>query len=243
MVECMDYHLGRVLAFLRDIGEYDDTVIVFLSDNGPNPWVSEEYPGNRTSGALDQFDNRVENIGDKTSHSAYGIGWATACAGPLSYHKLTVGEGGIRSPLIIAGRGIKGAGRIDHQFVYVTDIMPTILGFAGATHPTERRGKKMQPLAGKSMSGVLAETAERVHAPGTLFSGEMLGGRWISDGVYKAVLVVEPYGSGEWELFKIDTDLGETRDLAKERPDLLAKLRAEWGTYAKKVGVVLPPKK
>ena len=109
MIENMDYHIGRVINFLKDIGEYDNTIIIFTSDNGPNPWYSEEYPGNAGSKWMKQFDNSLENIGRINSFVGIGIGWACASAGPLDYFKLTVGEGGIRTPLIIAGPGVKGA--------------------------------------------------------------------------------------------------------------------------------------
>jgi len=108
MVDNMDYHFGRVVKFLKDIGEYENTIVIFLSDNGPNPWYSEDYPGNRGSKWLAQFDNSIENIGHPMSHFAYGMGWGSAGAGPLDLFKMTVGEGGIRSPLLIAGPGVKG---------------------------------------------------------------------------------------------------------------------------------------
>ena len=92
MVENMDYHLGRVVTFLEDIGEVDNTVILFLSDNGANPWYSEEYPGNRDSAWLASFDNSIDNIGHRNSNYSYGIGWASAGAGPLHRFKMTVSE-------------------------------------------------------------------------------------------------------------------------------------------------------
>ena len=102
MVDNLDYHIGRVLDFLRDIGEYDNTIVLFFSDNGANPWYSEEYPGNRGSEWFAQFDNSLEAIGHPGSAYSYGIGWADACAGPLDRFKMTVSEGGIRSPMLIA---------------------------------------------------------------------------------------------------------------------------------------------
>ena len=97
MVNNMDYHFGRVVNFLKDIGEYDNTIVIFLSDNGPNPWYSEDYPGNLGSKWYAQFDNSIDNIGNPKSHYAYGIGWGAACAGPLDLFKMTVAEGGPQS--------------------------------------------------------------------------------------------------------------------------------------------------
>ena len=112
MVENMDYHFGRVVNFLKDIGEYDNTIVIFFSDNGANPWYSDDYPGNRGSKWFAQFDNSIDNIGHPMSHYAYGMGWGSACAGPLDLFKMTVGEGGIRSPLLIEGPGVRGGRQV-----------------------------------------------------------------------------------------------------------------------------------
>jgi len=77
--------LVELLIFLKDIGEYDNTVIIFLSDNGSNPWYSNDYLDNEGSEFFTQFDNSVDNIGNPMSHYAYGIGWGSACAGPLDF--------------------------------------------------------------------------------------------------------------------------------------------------------------
>jgi arylsulfatase len=124
MLEAMDYQFGRVVDFLKDIGELDNTVIIFLSDNGANPLSSTEYPGADDEEFKGKFDNSLENIGHPGSNHAYGIGFASGSGGPLDKFKLTVGEGGIRSPLLISGPGIKGSRRTG-SFAYVTDIMPT----------------------------------------------------------------------------------------------------------------------
>ena len=100
MLDAMDYHYGRVVDFLKDIGEYDNTVIIFVSDNGANPWYSDEYPGADTSEFRDQFDYSLENIGNPRSNHAYGIGFASGSGGPLDKYKFTVGEGGIRTYIL-----------------------------------------------------------------------------------------------------------------------------------------------
>ena len=89
MIDAMDYHLGRVLDFLRDIGEYDNTIIIFLSDNGANPWYSAEYPGATEPEFADQFDNSLENLGHPGSNYAYGMGWARSSGGPLDMFKMS----------------------------------------------------------------------------------------------------------------------------------------------------------
>ncbi len=238
LIENMDYHIGRVINFLKDIGEYDNTVIIFTSDNGPNPWYSEEYPGNAGSEWMKQFDNSLENIGRPGSNIAYGIGWAQASAGPLDYFKLTVGEGGINTPLIIAGPGVKGARQVD-SFAYVTDIMPTILELTKLEHPEKFRGRNVKPMRGRSLAGVTSGSQENTYAKDALIGGEMMNGKWMRKGDYKAVLVAKPFGPATWQLFNVTEDPGETRDLSKEQQAILKELKAAWDQYTKDVGVVL----
>jgi arylsulfatase len=210
MVENMDYHIGRIINFLKDIGEYE--------------W-------------MDQFDNSLENIGRPGSFVGYGIGWACASAGPLDYFKMTVGEGGIRTPLIIAGPGVKGARQVD-SFAYVTDIMPTILELAKLEHPENNRGQKVERMRGRSLAGVMSGSQENTYAKDVPIGGEMINGKWIRKGDYKAMQVAKPYGPGTWQLFNTIEDPGETQDLSKEKPTMLEELKRAWDRYAKDVGVV-----
>jgi len=235
----MDYHFGRVVNYLKDIGEYDNTVIIFLSDNGANPWYSEEYPEVREKMFLDKFDNGLDNIGHPGSNYAYGIGFGSASSGPLDKFKMTVGEGGIRSPLLISGPGIKG-GRQSDAFAYVTDIMPTILQLAGMDYPNEFRGHKLELMRGRSMVGLLDGTTKAIYGTTEFVGGEMGGGKWMRQGNFKVVMVPGPYGKGEWQLFNLARDPGEARDLSETMPDKLKTLKAAWDRYAKDVGVVLP---
>jgi arylsulfatase A-like enzyme len=239
MVDNMDYHFGRVVEFLKDIGEYDNTVIIFFSDNGANPWYSEDYPTNRGNPWFESFDNSIENIGHRNSAHAYGIGWASAGAGPLDRFKMTVAEGGIRSPMLVAGPGVKG-GRPVTAFSYVMDIMPTILEMTGIEHPKKFKGRTVEPMRGRSIAGVLSGSSTEVYGADDLIGGEMGNGKWIRRGPYKAVSVAKPYGTGTWHLFNVEEDPGETRDLSGKMPDLLKDLQAAWDRYAKDVGVVLP---
>ena len=237
MVNNMDYHYGRVVKFLKDIGEYDNTIVIFLSDNGPNPWYSEDYPGNRGSKWFAQFDNSIDNIGHPMSHYAYGMGFGSASAGPLDLFKMTVAEGGIRSPLLIAGPGVKGGRQVD-AFAYVWDVMPTVLEMAGIPYPGKYQSRQLERMRGKSLQGVLTGSAKVVYGADDLVGGEMQNGKWMRQGDFKAVSVAPPYGTGTWYLYNLADDPGETRDLAKAQPETLKKLQAAWDRYAEDVGVV-----
>ncbi len=239
MLEAMDYHYGRVINFLKDIGEYENTIIMFLSDNGANPWYSAEYPGATEPEFSNQFDNSLENIGHPRSNYAYGIGFASGSEGPLDKFKMTVGEGGIRVPLLVSGPGIKGGRRIE-AFTYVTDVMPTILELAGVDYPDKYKGRKIEPMRGRSMANLLKGTKNAVYSEDEFVGGEMGGGKWMRQGDLKAVMVPEPYGTGKWQLFNVVADPGEAKDLSSSMPDKLEALKAAWDRYAKEVGVVAP---
>ncbi|UCE64867.1 MAG: arylsulfatase [Nitrospirota bacterium] len=238
MVNNMDYHFGRMVSFLKDIGEYENTIIIFLSDNGPNPWVSEDYPSNRGSQWFAQFDNSIKNIGHPMSHYAYGMGWSSASSGPLDLFKMTVGEGGIRSPLLIGGPGVKGGRQFD-GLAYVWDVMPTILEFAGIPYPEKHQGRQVEPMRGRSLKGLLSGSSVMVYDEHDFIGGEMQNGKWMRQGAFKAVSVAPPYGKGNWQLYNLADDPGETRDLATEQADKLKQLQAAWDQYAKEVGVIL----
>ena len=238
MLDAMDYHFGRVVSFLKDIGEYDNTVVIFLSDNGANPWYSDEYPGADSPEFREQFDQSLENIGHPRSNYAYGIGFASGSGGPLDKFKMTVGEGGIRVPLIVSGPDI-AAGEKTDAFAYAWDIMPTILDIAGVEYPTEFQGRTVEAPRGRSIVGLLNGTENTVYGGDEFVGGEMGGGKWMRQGNYKAVMVPKPYGTGEWQLFNIVEDPGEAEDLSSEMPDKLETLQSAWNEYAAEVGVIL----
>lgn len=238
MLEAMDYNYGRMIDFISDIGELENTVIIFLSDNGANPWYSNEYPDADKPGFVSQFDNSLENIGRPRSNHAYGMGFASGSGGPLDRFKMTVGEGGIRVPLLIAGPGIQKGGKTA-AFTYVWDILPTVLEFAKAEYPKTMNGRTLEQPRGRSMMPLLTGKAERVYNDEDLVGGELGGGKWMRQGAFKAVLIPEPYGDGTWRLFNVVEDPGEAKDLSSQMPKHLEKLIAAWNDYAKEVGVVL----
>jgi len=232
MLDAMDYHYGRVIDFLDDIGQLENTVVIFLSDNGANPWYSREYPEATKPEFTEQFDNSLENVGRPGSNVAYGPGWATGSGGPLDRFKMTVGEGGIRVPLILSGPGMP-KGESTGSFAYVWDILPTVMEITGATYPED----KEQPR-GRSLMPLLDSSAEEIYGPEDLIGGEMGGGKWMRKGAFKAVAVPEPYGDGQWRLFNVEEDPGEVNDLSAEMPDLLKQLKAAWTEYSEDVGVI-----
>jgi arylsulfatase len=233
MLEAMDHHYGRVVDFLADIGGLENTVIIFLSDNGANPWYSLDYPEAKAPEFQALFDNRLENIGHRGSNLAYGPGFASGSGGPLDRFKMTVGEGGIRVPLIVAGPGVRSA-----AFAYVWDILPTMLEMAGVAYPERFDGRPVEAPRGRSLTGLLDGSAVSVYGERDFVGGEMGGGKWMRQGDLKAVSIPAPYGDGAWRLRDVVADPGEAEDLAPRMPEKLEALKAAWEAYAREVGVI-----
>ena len=150
---------------------------------------------------------------------------------------MTVGEGGIRVPLLIAGPGIP-SGEQNDEFIYVWDIMPTLLDIAGVDYPKKFNGIEVESMRGRSIRRILDGNQGQAYGPDEIVGGEMGGGKWMRQGALKAVSVAEPYGTGEWQLFDVVNDPGETTDLSEKMPDTMEMLVSAWEQYAEEVGVV-----
>ena len=161
MVDNLDHHIGRILEHLRQIGEYDNTLILFFSDNGANGLEARNYPA-QTDEYLGSFDNSLGNIGCEGSFAAQGPAWAQVSMVPFRLFKASAAEGGIRAPFIAAGPGIS-AGTRSAAFARVADIAPTLLELAGVDYPDSYKGRELAPLTGSSMLPLLQGSATAVH--------------------------------------------------------------------------------
>lgn len=250
MVDRMDQNVGRVVAELKRTGQYDNTVIVFLSDNGPEgseidaPFQVRGVPdGAKKLG----IDNRLENIGNATSYVGYGAGWAQANSTPSWLVKGYPTEGGTRVSAFASGKDVVG-NRIARGYLSVTDIAPTLLDLAGLTQPTTYKGRAILPFEGHSLVPVLAEKASEVRSPEEPIGTELFYRRALRKGDWKAVYLPKSgsayprdgVGEGKWQLFNLATDPAETTDLAASHAAKLAELVADWDRYAAQKGVALP---
>jgi len=236
MVDRLDKNVGRVIAELKRTGEYDNTVILFLADNGAEGLDiahSEMVGINKLD---DNADNSFANRGAATSYISYGPGWAQAATAPSRLYKAYTTEGGTRALAFVSAPGLSRPAGIADAFLSVADVTPTFLDLAGVPdHKGQFQGRAVEPMRGKSWVPYLTGRAERVYGPDDAFGSELFGGRALRRGDWK----ITDIGEG-WQLFNIVDDPGETRDLGKEQPERLAQLITEWDTYAADVGVILP---
>ena len=238
MVENTDFHIGRVLDFLHESGRLDNTLVLFFSDNGANGAPMHSYPDTDEAWVERNSDNRFENLGRRGSRIAQGPGWAQASVTPLRLFKGFIAEGGIRSPLIISGPGVKGSGKRVDAFTHVMDITPTFLDIAGTTYPAEHKGREILPMRGRSLVPVLAGTSRSIRTEDDPVGWELLGWRALRMGQWKITWIDAPFGESEWQLFDLSTDPGETRNLAAENLEQLQRLLKQWKKYADDVGII-----
>jgi arylsulfatase A-like enzyme len=243
MVERMDWNIGRVVDYLRQQGELDDTFILFMSDNGAEGALLEAFPkfGPNLQSFLDQhYDNSLDNIGRANSYVWYGPRWAQAATAPSRLYKAFTTEGGIRVPALVHYPQLARQGAISHAFSTVMDITPTILDLAGVRHPGKRwRGRDVAVPRGKSWLGYLSGETAQVHDERTITGWELFGMRAIRQGYWKAVYIPAPVGPETWQLYDLSKDRGEIHDLASSHPEKLAELIEHWQGYAQDNGVVL----
>ena len=239
MIENFDHNIGRVLDLLKDQGRYDDTLIIFMSDNGANPKEPNAYTGTSLEQIDREYDNSLENMGREGSFVSIGGAWAEVADTPLSYFKTTTYEGGTQVPLIVAGPGIAKGGIDTSQMLHATDVLPTILDFVGTTRPDEREGGPLEPLYGRSWKPYLTGASRLpIRGPFDVLGFEILECRAIIKGDWKLLFMAPPYGENDWHLFNLRDDPREMNDLAKEQPGKFAELKAEWDAYAASVGYI-----
>jgi arylsulfatase A-like enzyme len=247
MVENMDFHVGRLLDFLKAIGEYDNTIFIVFGDNGAEGAdlfkMIAGTPGTRDFlfAAIQWSQTHPNAWGDPHSYVGYGPMWAQVSMTPFSQYKGNMAEGGIRNALIVSGPIVKRPkGSINRGVLHVADIMPTLLEAAGAQYPKTVNGQELPPLIGKSWVKVLAGEEESPRSDQDYMAWEMFGNRAVRQGDWKLRWQYKPYGKEEWELFNLAEDVAERYDLAAAHPEKVKALLALWDDYVRANNVILP---
>lgn len=243
MVDSIDQSLGRLRETLEDLGEWENTIVVFTSDNGASREGEADGTmqyfdalrrfhdkGNRTDGFARDLET-IEHVGGPRSMPHYPRGWAMASNTPLRLYKVNTHAGGHTVPMIVswpAGLG-EVAGQFRRQYVHGTDYFPTMLELLGVPNPTRRRGVEVKPVDGVSFASTLLDGDSPHERGGQHY--EMFGHRGYYEDGWEIVSRHVPgtlFDDSEYELYDLRVDPTEIHDLAASRPDKVAELSAKW---------------
>lgn len=219
MIDRMDQNIGRLLATLDELKVADNTVVLFLSDNGG----CAEEPGGR--------DPKKRTPGPKEDYVAVGPAWGWAQNTPFKRYKSWVHEGGISTPLIVRWPGVTKPGAITHQVGHIIDILPTLAELGATKYPEKNKESELIPLEGLSLVPVFQG---KKRAPHETLYWEWSGNRAVREGKWKAVWDGR---LKRWELYDMDADRTETTDLAAKEPAILKRLTDKYAAWAKKTGL------
>jgi arylsulfatase/uncharacterized sulfatase len=239
MADAMDHEVGRLVAHLKSTGEYDNTVFVFLSDNGPEG--SDYHEADLW--LRFQYSRELDQLGAKGAYVVPGPSWASASASPLATYKFYAGEGALRVPLIISG--VKGApeNQVVQGLTHVTDIVPTLLDIAKVDRPgTSYQGHPIEAMTGHSLLPMMNPSpVVGVRGANEILGYELAGNKALFKGEFKLVLNNPPVGDGQWHLYNLAKDPGETQDLKQALPEKFIELQAAYAAWAKANGVLPMP--
>ncbi|KXT13161.1 hypothetical protein AC579_9380 [Pseudocercospora musae] len=267
MVECIDANVGKVVDYLEQTGELDNTFVCFMSDNGAEGAAYEAYPIVQSTmlGHLKKYyNNALDNLGRGDSFIWYGPRWAQAATAPSRLYKAFTTEGGVRVPFLAkfpvgmnvrsdgdsvssgilqgkqAGSHITNEkGSISSTFSTIMDLAPTILEMAGVKHPAPTyRGREVVHMRGKSMVPYITGVAPSIHPADFIQGWETCGRAAVRCGDWKIVFIPKPKGPEKWQMYNLAKDPGEVYDLAEQDPERLAKMIKMWDQYVLETGVI-----
>ncbi len=225
MIDCMDQGVGRVLDAIKRTDAWENTLVLFFSDNGASAEFLDTWPDPRRGHKPDSI------TGTRESHRCLEVGWSNAANTPFREHKIWVHEGGIASPLIAHWpRGISARGQLNDQVAHVIDLMPTCLDVAGVDYPQRFNDRRITPLEGVS----LAPAFKGKRIGNRMLAWEHEGNKAVRDGDWKLVAKYE----GEWELYNLENDRTECFDLASRYPSKVRELISKWEQWSRRVDVL-----
>lgn len=240
MVERMDRGIGRILDRLKQKGVDRNTLVIFFSDNGGCAEIVEpgwyDVPSRTRAGRSVKVGNGDHAVfaGPEDVWQSYGVPWANVSDTPFRLYKHFTHEGGISTPFIACWpAGIHKRGGVSREVGHVTDIMATLVEIAGARHPDSYEGRSILPLEGKSLLPIFEGKTRPPRGP--LF-WEHEGNRAVHSGPWKLVA----RGDRDWELYNVEADRSELKNIAAENPDKVRELSALYEAWAKRCNVVPP---
>jgi arylsulfatase A-like enzyme len=245
MMESQDFNIGKVLNYLNETRQLNNTLIIYMSDNGPEGSSDIGQLGNPdTSGIIQKkFSQDFDEVGSGRVFGFIGSEWANAVTGGLQWWKWFIGEGGIRVPLIIVppkDSGFTSKGKLSHEYLSVMDIPMTILDYAGVQRPENiYKERAIKQVSGVSVRDYIEGKRDKPRTEEQWVAFELFGNKYIFAGDYKAIKVrTGMYGDGQWHLYNTKRDPGEVRDIGPANPNRLNRMIAYFDQYAREKGIV-----
>ncbi len=236
MVENLDANIGRVIQYLKDHKLYENTLIFFVSDNGAEGFIRGDY------GPSQGFDNSLNNIGTSSSYTFIGPRWAEVSETPFHLWKDTAGEGATSVPAIVKLPNQSKSIETYRGFASVLDVFPTVLEFAQVAVPQNQyKGRSINTPTGLSWKNLLEQKAKTLRTKDFVFADELHASKYVKSGEWKIAhqgRSILANGTGEWELYNIKNDRGETTNLATQYPDKVQDLAKLYQQYTKTNGVL-----
>jgi arylsulfatase len=241
MVEGVDAGVGRIVKHLKATNSFDNTLILFMSDNGAcYEWGPFGFDGDSRKGTTDlRTENGLREIGGKGTHQSYGSAWANLGNTPFRMYKHFTHEGGISTPFI--AHWPKGIGKQDRWVndpAHLMDVMPTLIEMTGAQYPTTLGGKPITPMEGTSLLPAMRGSA----LPTRTIGFDHQDAHALRQGDWKAVYSKRMPHDLKWELYNLAEDRCELSDLAEKEPERIKQMAADWQVWARRVGVIWDPK-
>lgn len=236
MLEHLDADISRLLEGLKANGKLENTIIIFMSDNGADFLDFYNHP---IGGFLrETYDNSYDNMGDPGSFVSYGPQWAQASMSPFSYYKGYLAEGGVRAPLIISGAGITAG--MNKSFLHIQDLAPTILDILGTGYPGKFEGQTCPPLIGKSFAEALKNDKTETHAAHEFFIDDFQGMASIIQGDFKLLNTEDPSNNDKFKMYNLKTDPGEKKNIRSNYGQQTRSMLEAWETYKEEYRIVYP---
>ena len=242
MIDNLDHNIGRIFKHLEENGELDNTIVLFISDNGAESSTPESLGTTAHKNGIrkwvdETFDNSLENMGKDNSYVALGPQWAQVSSTPYPYFKSYLANGGIRVPAIIQYPNQKKKANLNHDLAHVIDFVPTMLDLANIQRPKTNQGETLLAMEGRSILPTLQGKKQPERGIGWEFNTR----RAYYQGDWAVQMQAPPYGTGQWELYNRKNDPSFLHNLALSNTKQTEKMAKAWDQYAKHVGVVYAP--
>jgi len=238
MVDNLDHNIGRLIKYLKDIGEYDNTLFVFMSDNGA---ANRDFINNdRFTSLKEYYNDDYDNMGNANSYISYGPQWAEAGSSPFRYFKDFATQGGINTTMIIKGPNVNRENEIHHGFTSLLDLAPTFYDVANIAYPETYKENKVYPLKGNSLIPFVSGKANEIHDSEYVFAIEHYGNAMLRKGNWKITNFKRPFELENFSLYNLSNDIGEQTDLKGIEVEKYEELLKEWMKFSNEIKIQTP---